>query len=116
MEHQLPAVGAVVGDDAVAFGLEPEILRDLGHRAPEADDQLGRRLGAEIGLRDVLALGDHQHMHRRLRMDVVEGQRKIVLVDLLARQLAAQDAREDVVAIVGGHRGLRTGSRARVPY
>ena len=42
-------------------------------------------------------------MHRRLRVDVVEGERELVLVDLLARQLAAQDAGEDVVAIVGGH-------------
>ena len=37
-------------------------------------------------------------MHRRLRADVVEGQDVIVLVDLLARDLAAQDAGEDVAA------------------
>ena len=52
-------------------------------------------------------------MHRRLRVDVVEGERELVLVDLLARQLAAQDAREDVVAVVVGHGpGLARGRRS----
>ena len=53
-------------------------------------------------------------MHRRLRVDVVEGERVLVLVDLLARQLAAQDAREDVVAVVVGH-GLRFSAEAGGP-
>ncbi len=57
-------------------------------------------MALKSALADVLALGDHQHMDRRQRVDVVEGQRELVLVDLLARQLAAQDAREDVAAVV----------------
>jgi hypothetical protein len=42
-------------------------------------------------------------VHRRLRVDVVEGERVVVFVDLLAGQLAAQDAGEDVIAVVVGH-------------
>ena len=40
-------------------------------------------------------------MDRRQRVDVVEGQRPLVLVDLPARDLAAQDAGEDVARVVG---------------
>src|SRR3546814_4213223 len=43
---------------------------------------------------------DHQNMHRRLRPDVVEGERIVVLVDLLAGNFAAQDPGEDVVVVV----------------
>ena len=39
-------------------------------------------------------------MHRRLRVDVVERQRPLVLVDLLAGDLPAQDAGEDVAVVV----------------
>ena len=40
-------------------------------------------------------------MDRRQRVDVVEGERVLVLVDLLARQLAAQDLGEDVAVVIG---------------
>src|SRR3546814_13773910 len=51
-------------------------------------------------------------VQRRLRFDVVKGKGVFVLVNLLARQLAAQDAREDVAVVIGlggvdRHRGLR---------
>ena len=41
-------------------------------------------------------------MHRRLRVDVVERQRPLVLEDLAARDLAAQDLGEDVSSSYGG--------------
>src|SRR3546814_3067622 len=40
-------------------------------------------------------------MNRGLRVDVVEGERVLVLVHRLVRDLAAQDAGEDVARIVG---------------
>src|SRR3546814_4959644 len=40
-------------------------------------------------------------MDRRLGIDVVEGQHVLVLVDLPAWDLAAQDPGEDVVGVVG---------------
>jgi hypothetical protein len=39
-------------------------------------------------------------MHWRLRVDVVERQRPLILVDFLRRDLAAQDAGKDVAVIV----------------
>ena len=41
MKDKLAAIGAMIGDDAVALGLEPEFLRDPRHGAPEADQELG---------------------------------------------------------------------------
>jgi hypothetical protein len=48
-------------------------------------------------------LRQHQRMSGSSRHDVEEGERLVVLVDLVARQLAAQDFREDVVLIIGRH-------------
>ena len=42
-------------------------------------------------------------MRRRLRGDVVEGERPLVLVDALGGDLAAQDLGEDVGAVVYSH-------------
>ncbi len=39
-------------------------------------------------------------MHRRLRLDIAEGQHMRILEHLLARDFAAQDLGEDVVAVV----------------
>ena len=39
-------------------------------------------------------------MHRCLRRDVVEGERILILGDLPARDLAPQDAREDIPVVV----------------
>ena len=40
-------------------------------------------------------------MERRLRVDVVKGERELVIIDGLRRQLAAQDAREDIAVVIG---------------
>src|SRR5262249_53306054 len=51
-------------------------------------------------------LRNHQRVARRARHDVEKGEDVLVLIDLVAGQLAAQDLCEDVVAVVGGgHRG-----------
>jgi hypothetical protein len=39
----------------------------------------------------------------RPRHDVEEGQHVVVLIDLVAREFAAQDFRENVVAVICGH-------------
>src|SRR5262249_16172275 len=62
--------------------------------------------GREIVERDILALGDHQDMHRRRGLDVMEGEDVLILMHLAAGDLAAQDAGEDIVAIVS-HAALR---------
>ena len=105
--RQKPAIMVRVGAAVIgrpARRIRPSRIQARGRRAPTARqkpaNQIGRRRGAEIGVRDVLALGNHQHMHRRRRMDVVEGERELVLVDLGAGRFAAQDPGEDVVAVV----------------
>ena len=40
-------------------------------------------------------------MHRRLGGDVVEGEHMIILMHFFRRNLAAQDAREDIAVIIG---------------
>src|SRR5690606_1733812 len=52
----------------------------------------------EVSHRVDVRLGDHQHMHRRNRVDVVEGEDMLVLIHLLRRNLATCDAAEDAVA------------------
>src|SRR5690606_5465352 len=48
--------------------------------------------------RDRLVLGDEQHVHRRLRRDVLEAEDVLVLVDDGRRDFAADDLAEDGVA------------------
>ena len=67
----------------------------------KAGDLLVRALSRKVVPGDVGALGNHQDVRRRERVDVVEGERMLVLVDLLRRDLAAQDPREDVVVVIG---------------
>src|SRR5690606_6265809 len=57
-------------------------------------------------------------MDGRLGRDVVEGEHPVVFIDLLARDLAAKDLREDVVGIVwqrgvDRHQALREAFSAR---
>ena len=51
---------------------------------------------------------DHQDVGRALRADIVEGEDVCILINLVARDLAAQDAGEDIVAVVG-HRYASAG-------
>ena len=99
MEYELPAVGAMVGRDAKAAA-DTELVGDPGHCRPEGGDRLGRGLRGEVDDGNVFAFRNHQHMDRRLGMDVVEGEHVLVFIDLRARRLAAQDFGEDVVAVV----------------
>src|SRR3546814_1789304 len=48
-------------------------------------------------------------MQGRLRVDVVERERILVLVNRLRRQFAAQDAREDIAVVIGKRRVDRHG-------
>src|SRR4029077_6178947 len=72
-----------------------------------------RGIRGKIVKGEVLSLGDHQDMRRALRADVVEGEDVLVLIDLFARDLAAQDAGEDVVAVVSHCASVQRLLRAR---
>src|SRR3546814_8923849 len=96
----MKTVGAVVDEGEIARLDDAGLARHRGDGEEEARD-LGRvGFRAELVHRPVASLGDHQNMHLRLRPDVVEGERIVVLVDLLAGNFAAQDPGEDVVVVV----------------
>jgi hypothetical protein len=40
-------------------------------------------------------------VERRLRIDVVKGESEFVFIDGFRRQIAAQDAREDIILVIG---------------
>src|SRR3546814_5131542 len=52
---------------------------------------------------DVGAFRDDQHVYPGLRLNVVKGQHVLVLVDLVAGDLAAQDLGKDIAVVVGHH-------------
>src|SRR5262245_38521511 len=101
MRHFLTGGGTTIGEYAIAAIRHSLLSGDLADRTDKRGNLLGRSLLGKIVERDVFALRDHQHMRRTLRVDVPEGEDMRILIDLVARNLATQDAGEDVVAIVG---------------
>src|SRR5882724_6612376 len=113
MRHLLMGGGSGIGKDTIAAVGYPLVAADLAQGAHESG-HLGRRgLLGEIVERDVLSLGDHQDMRRALRADVVEGEDVLILVNLVARDLAAQDAGEDVVVVISHCASVQRLLRAR---
>ena len=106
MGYFLIRIPAVIGEDAIAALGKTKLTRRMADRAHEAGDLRIRRVGREIVHRDIGALRDRQHMHRRLRVDVVEDEAVLVLIDGLVGDLAPQDLGEDVLIVVVGHRSL----------
>ncbi len=95
MEHGLPGTGTVVYDEPEGVGYT-ELLGNLARRQHEVAEQfLVRGLGIHQA-RDTL-LGNHQHVHRRLGVDVVDGDAVLILIDEFAGNLAADDLAENSV-------------------
>jgi len=105
MRDFLMGVRTGIGEDAIAWFLEPEVPGDLANRAKKSGDLIGGGSSGEIGQRDVAGLGNHQDVQRGLRVDVMEGEGEFILVDPLAGDFAAQNAGEDVVIVVGRQAG-----------
>ena len=93
MRHGLAAVAPVVDHEPVAV-FEPELLREGGGGEEEVtkDRLVGGRGLADA--RDEL-LRDDEHVHRCLRVDVVDGNAVLVFVRQLGRDLAVDDLLED---------------------
>src|SRR5688572_855179 len=96
MIHVLPADPAGVHDGAEAVR-GPLLAREPPGEREHVPQHRGIGLAA-LGERVDVALGDDHEVHRRLRVDVVEGEHLGVLVDLAARDLAFDDLAEDAVA------------------
>jgi hypothetical protein len=86
--------GDAVGTERLHAGLGDLLRhhRDMAeHVRRHVEDIAGRGLGQNEGVA------------RSPGHDVEEGERLVVLIDLVAGQLAAQDLGEDVVGVVGRH-------------
>ena len=101
VKHHLAAGGFAELLHGDAVGLERLHRRagDLVGAARDMGEILRRNIEDVAGRR----LRDHQRVAGRARHDVEEGQHMIVLIDLVAGKLAAQDFGEDVVGVIGGH-------------
>src|SRR3954468_23551482 len=101
MKYDLSAGGLVelLNGDAVG----PEGFHGGGGDLVGGAGDVGVIVGRDV--EDVAGggFGDHQRMARRTRHDVEERQHVVVLVDLVAGKLAAQDFCEGVVGVIGGH-------------
>src|SRR5262249_6120116 len=100
VEHQAVAVG------------QSELGRQPRRHQVQVADQLAVVLGQLVVGGDHLARDD-QHVNGSLRVDVVEGDAAVVLVDDLCRDLLLDDFQEDVVGHHGGRlpRVVSIGSR-----
>src|SRR5262245_56512578 len=68
---------------------------------------MGEIVGRNVQYVASRCLGQNKCMTGCTRHDVEEGERLVILIDLVARQFAAQDFGKDVVWVVGGHQVLR---------
>src|SRR5262249_34759418 len=101
MRHFLMGRGSVIGDNTIAAFGDTSLTGDKPQRPHQGGDFGLRRVRGEIVKGDVFPFGDHQNMRRGASSDVIEREDMLVLIDFRARQFAAQNAGEDIVAIIG---------------
>src|SRR3990170_3738371 len=95
VEDALARLGSDVRHHPVAAA-ETGLVRDALDDAEEPDQQAGVGIGQGMGIGDVAARDD-EHVRRRLRVDVAEGDDLVILVDPVGRDLARHDAAEEAV-------------------
>src|SRR5262245_5057920 len=88
VKHDLAAFPIDVHDHAIAR--QSVISRKTFRGKQEAADQCGM-IRIEVVQRGDVSLRNDEPMNRRLRMDVLEGDDRVVLVDTIRRQLARHD-------------------------
>src|SRR5262245_1316029 len=101
VRHFLAAALSAVRKDAIALAVRPGHPRHLADRPYEIADFRVRCLGSEIVPTDIMALGDHQHMDWRQRVDVVESKAVLGLHHGIVWNLAAEDLGEDILVVIG---------------
>ena len=96
MKNRLPCFPIAVEDRAVA-AVSDAMLRRERRRTPHHRSHQGVIDDAEVVQRlDVLSRND-QHVHGRLRIDVFERNKTLVLVDERARDLPGNDSTEKAI-------------------
>ncbi len=99
VEDRLAGAGTDIEDGTVSV-LEVALAGDLGGCQMAAADDVGVGGGSLFQSGEV-ALGNDEHVRRRLGVDVFEGEDVVILVNLLSGDFVAQDAAEEAVGI--GH-------------
>lgn len=94
VRDHLAAIGAGIDDQAIA-SLAEALLLGQGGSAKEEPAQQSCLLPAGLGNAGDMLPGDDQNMGRRPRMNVPKGNNIRVLIDDVARSLAAGDLAED---------------------
>ena len=114
MVDLLPAFNPCVGDDAKAavwIRVTPLLQGQSGRQRHHAPQQPGVLWG-NLGHRRDMRLGNHEKVHRRPGMDVVECEDFLVFIDLAGRNLAGNDLAKKAVRIVHGE-GMNETGRSR---
>lgn len=97
MEDRLASVSAGIDHEAIARFGEPFVCCNLGAGEQEPSKERVVGLTQVLDRRDV-TLGNHQRMHRRLGIDVVEGQCVFILIDNLGRDASFDNSAEETCA------------------
>src|SRR5271154_3349550 len=105
MKHRLPCSRTHVQHGPVSL-LDVPLARNLGSCQVAAANYFGV-FGLRLLQSRKMFLGDDQHMRGSLGVDVLKGQHMLVLINLLSRNLAAENAAEKAVAGRIGHGKLR---------
>jgi hypothetical protein len=94
VEYGLPGLRVGVDDDPETGAIDPFLLRRTRRRGQQAPQQqfLATQVGVQAG--DVL-FRNHEHMHRGLRVQVVESDAFLVFEEDPSRRLMSRDAAED---------------------
>jgi hypothetical protein len=100
MWHLLVSRRPIIGDNPKAAFGDTSLTRDVSDGADQSGELSLGPISSEIVERDIFPFRDHQHMRRRSRGDVIKRQDILILVDFIARNIATQDAGEDIVAII----------------
>ena len=96
MGDGLSGVGTVIGDDPVAALIEPVLGGDARCQRQRVRSDMPVAATDVAQGREVLSRHD-EHVHRRLRMEVAEGDVVLALGDELRAKLAPRDAAEDAI-------------------
>lgn len=92
----LPRMVSTVGDDAEAISRKPLLCGDLSNDFEHMGNRSGIICIHMSGGWNML-LGNHQDMHGRLGIDIVEGQNAIVFIDLFRGDFSSDDFTKQAV-------------------
>ena len=98
--HLLVAVFALVREDATATLGNAKLLCHFADRTHEPGQLRVARLLSEIGIGDIRSLRDNENMDRRLRINVLERERLVVFINLIAGNFASQNFGENILVVV----------------